>query len=413
MSPYFAYNYVVKHGIDNEYLKLRPDAKKLYGELSFKMERVEGIYHEDESLWEEFPFANALVPLPVHHPQVRVLPYLNLPNGSTGETELGLVYTDQGYRKLASFVLRHYGKFQFPFINDYKLFSLPLFKKYILGKSNKEIWKDLFTKDLTTTFIIRKHFKNRGLGAYLGDLYEVSYRDLVYSLFIYYLRTELLKDRFSESRFFEDRNLGVVYQAPLKDGAFQKESIFILHKGEIYTLELLSKVNSIMAESLRVRLLKNISYVESSEILSKEIYSKYKNISYNDRIGNLGMMYLFTAWSHVQGNKQFFKEMIYFLERGKNNSVPLQTLYSFAYKKFGSNFSQIAGQRQESFEEKMKRLKAESLEAEIEAERNKKVRYDSDNFQSDEERRDFYLQKAKDDQSEKKSEEGDKEYLTD
>ncbi|MCK5883759.1 MAG: hypothetical protein KAG61_08725 [Bacteriovoracaceae bacterium] len=415
IAPYFAYNYVVKQGMDNEYIKLSPHPAKLYGEKNFKMERVEGIYHEDESLWGIFPFSNVQISLPLKHPQIRVLPHLNLPKGTAEKLEMGLTYTDQNYHKLVTMILKRHGKFQFPFISDHKLFSLPLFKKYILGKSNKQIWKDLFTRDLTTTFILRKHFKSRNLVDYLTDLYSVSYRDLVYSLFIYYLRIELLNEDFEESRYFEGRGMGVIYIPPKSEKSFQKEIVFILEKGEIYTVEIVSKIKSIMAESLRIRLLEHLKYVEDSDSNAHEIYALYKRVDYEERISNLGMMYLYTAWSHVPENTKFLKELIHFLERGKDNSIPLEILYRYAYEKYGSNFSQLIEKRNETFDEKMKRLHSEALDKEIEEERQKKVRYDADNFESDNARRDYYLQKAKDqDKSEDfKEVKIEEDYLTD
>ena len=63
----------------------------------------------------------------------------------------------------------------------------------------------------------------------------------------------------------------------------------------------------------------------------------------------------------------------------------------------------------------MKRLRAEALDKEIEDERKKKVRYDADNFESDNARRDYYLQKAKDQSQveESKEEKRETDYLTD
>ncbi len=396
LLPYFIYSTVLSSGINSEYLQIRPVESLIYGKQSFNFERLKGIYYEDDSRWDQVALSNFTIPFPVYHPQFHLNPILGRLTAKGDEVGFGVSYRDQEERVLVDFKQELVGKFNYDFISKHKLFSLPIFKNYILSKNNSEIWKDLFTKDLSTTFILRRYFAHRTIDQYLGDLLSTPYRELTYGLFIYLLRQEYLPAGHSEITFVEESKTGVVYLPPALGAELQEEQIFVLNNGLIYKAKIFSRLQSIQAEALRLRLLKRTSFHDSTESDAQSLYSRYKSFPYLDRIGKLGTSYLYAAWSHVPDDVKFLKELIYFLERGKNNSLPLQELYQFAYERYGNNFSQIEDRRKESFEQKMKRLQQEQLEEELQRERQRAGINHRDEFLTDEEKRDFYLQQAKD-----------------
>lgn len=405
--PYFIYGLVLSSGINSAYLQIKPNEGLIYGKQSFNFERLKGIYYEDDSRWEQVSLSNFTIPFPLYHPQFHLNPLLDWGNLKRDEVGFGVSYRDQDENNLVEFKQELVGKFNYDFISKHKLFSLPIFKNYILAKDNAEIWKDLFTKDLSGTFILRRYFTHRPLDQYIADLLNTPYRELVYGLFIYLLREEYLPPGHSEITFVEHSKTGVVYLPPVKGAEKQEEQIYVLNKGLIYKAKIFSRIQSIQAEALRLRLIQHSMFHDSSESDAQSLYLRYKAFSYQDRIGRLGMSYLYAAWSHVPNDVKFLKELIYFLERGKNNSTPLQVLYNYAYERYGNNFSQIGDRRKESFEQKMLRLKQEQLDEEIQRERQRAGINHRDEFLTDEEKRDFYLQQAKDRKDDSSENSGD------
>jgi hypothetical protein len=140
-----------------------------------------------------------------------------------------------------------------------------------------------------------------------------------------------------------------------------------------------------------------LSYKASAKEDSIQIYNEYKKLNYEQRVDQEGMIYLFAAWTHNIDNESFLREMIKFLERGNDNNIHLQPLYEFAYKKYGSNYSDDVGNRKETAQKRLERKTKEELEKEIETERKRNVENIEGSFSSDEDKIKFFLQKAKDD----------------
>ena len=136
-------------------------------------------------------------------------------------------------------------------------------------------------------------------------------------------------------------------------------------------------------------------YKASSVDSAIPIYAQYKNISYNRRIDQQGMTYLYAAWSHDLNNREYVRVIIMFLERGKSNLKFLKPFYEYAYKRFGSNLSSGNDALMETAEEKLKRRVKEELEEEVKKEEQKKNAQFEGNFGSPEEKIKYYLQKAK------------------
>lgn len=223
---------------------------------------------------------------------------------------------------------------------------------------------------------------------------NVSYSDLVYNLFILYNRTHLFPPETLRISYDLYTNHGLI-QLPSDDPQYRVERLYILEKGIIYSMSLRTKIDNIAAEHFRERILLESVYKSSTADAAISIYAQYKNIPYDRRVDQQGMTYLFAAWSHDLGNRDFVRVIILFLERGKSNLKFLKPFYQYAYKKFGSNLSSGEDMVLETVEEKLKRKIKEELEIEIKKEDQKHILKAEAVFNNSDEKIKYFLQKAK------------------
>lgn len=141
--------------------------------------------------------------------------------------------------------------------------------------------------------------------------------------------------------------------------------------------------------------MQGLTYKESiSGDSSVPVYSEYRELSYNRRVDQEGMLYLFAAWSHEFKKREFLKEMIQFLERGEEKTMQLAPLYKFAYKKFGSTFS-LKDKLKEDAKSRLERKIKEELEEELRREKLNNAEIDDSRFENDEIKIEYFLDKAK------------------
>lgn len=387
MAPYHFYSLAISEGINSSYLKLGESSSPIIKGGDYDWNRVEGVYAEEQNVWKRFHFHNFEIPLPVHHPYYLVVPDLR---ANYDPPEMGVRMLDQSKNFRASFHTKSKRDFILAF-ETHKIFNLPAFKNYILKKSQEEIWMDLFKKDLTL-----KDFSFSDLEV----LSSAPYKELVYNLFLLHMRHKLFPKDLVKVSFFGPRKIGVVEVQEDTDSIIKDkhkiEHMFILERGTVHRVVLKTKNYDLITEALRKRFFKQIKFKQSNPEDSIPIYNEYKKLRYDQRIDQEGMIYLFAAWTHNLDNENFLREMIQFLERGKENIVHLQPLYEFAYRKYGSNFSTEGDVRKETAQRRLERKTAEELEKEMEKERRRNLDLVDGKFENDEEKIKFYLQKAKD-----------------
>ena len=73
--------------------------------------------------------------------------------------------------------------------------------------------------------------------------------------------------------------------------------------------------------------------------VSNDLNSFFKGLGYDRQIDQEGMMYLLSAWTHSPNNKDYIREMIAYLERGERTQRQLESLYAYAYSRYGETFS--------------------------------------------------------------------------
>ncbi len=393
-APYHFYNEALSSGLDGPYLSLSAPEKSLIKGESYQLEQMPGLISGTDNLWEFFHFSNMNLPFPIKHPQVQFLPKIE-------EKDFGLSlggrYLDVNNDEIANFMVTE----SFPLVfstKGQKLFNLPIYKKLILGTTKKKLWRDLFTLDLELPKVEGRYLSG------LEELWEIPYETLVYNLYVLYLRKHIFKGSPLEISFYKDKNIGVLRMSKgaikVKDehlGIDKRyyEKYFFLDKAKVYTISVSIKENDIIAESIRRKIVEKMQYRHSDENASALIYGRYKRLSYSDKISQLGMIFLYTAWSHVPEEKNFLSKMIQFLERGKDNILFLTPLYEYAFKKFGTNFSENSDARKEDATEMLKRKMQEELDSEIDAERNKHISGNVKEFESDKEKIKYHLDNAK------------------
>ena len=108
------------------------------------------------------------------------------------------------------------------------------------------------------------------------------------------------------------------------------------------------------------------------------------------------MLYLFAAWTHQMDDKKFLKEMIQFLERGREHKNQLKPLYKYSFERYGTSFSLKDENRKnlETAHERLKR-KAEEEMKKLRAGDATDEQLETLDFESGEKRMDFFLNEAR------------------
>jgi hypothetical protein len=384
IAPYHIYTLTLTEGVNTRFLVMKPSAPVLYDGHDLKFVRMEN-ENLDEELYHEFHFSTFLLPLPFNHPGLSLIPLIK--NESAGP-RLGASIIDGKNIEMISFMLERPYKLE-TISGDQKIFLLPVFKNHISRKSEEIVWRDLFSKKLSLPSNVGKSFYES-----LVTLKEVTYNDLVYNLYILYNRTHLFPENTTKIFFNKKNNQGVLELAS-DDPKVRVEKIFVIENGMIYSMIMKTKKDVVAAESYRNRLLSELKFKSSTTDSAIAIYAQYKNISFENRVNQQGMTYLFSAWSHDLNNRDFVRVIILFLERGRSNLKFLKPFYEYAFKKFGSSLSGDNELLLEAPDEKLKRRMKEELETEVKKEESAQTSKFEGNFSTPEEKIKFYLQKAK------------------
>lgn len=389
LAPYHIYTLALSEGVDTNFIKTQTMPVSMYKGGKYTFEKLEVAFSEDESLYKTFHFDYYTLPFPFRHPLFRAMPLVE--NLAKDKPNLGLRLMDTKNKMLAEFLNRDPFKFQLE-LGKHKLFNLPVYKKMILDKSLKQVFRDVFEKDIRIP-----NYKEMGMLNFILKIKDrYTYDQLVYNLFILKLRNDYLPKKARKIAYYQEKGFGVAEIDIEKEGEkYLQEIVFILHRGIVYSLFLKSRRYTTEAEAYRRRLLQNLKWKESiSGDSSVPIYGEYRELEYTKRIDQEGMLYLFAAWSHELHKKEFLKEMIQFLERGKENSMQLTPLYKFAYKKFGTTFS-LKDKLKEDAKARLERKIKEELEEELKRERNSNAEIDDSKFESEEKKIQYFLDKAK------------------
>ena len=380
--PYNFYVTALTQGVQSEYLNLNRLPDQYYHGGVLKFQHFIGRGEQRQGLWKDFHFSNFIVPFPIHHPQIVFLPQIK---EKEGLPDLGAIFMDTSHIELFSFITD--GVYPFKILTDKeKLFAFPIAKKIVYARKMEEIWADLFTKDVLLNVDRSHHLlsfppKISGLEMPLYDLFLINMRKSYFE-----------KEQLLDIHYYSEKQMGVLEVFDI-DERYMSEVIHYFYNGVVYRVKIRTKRWDVMASMARDRFLQTIRFEESSPDSSQKIYTAFKSLSFYTQIRQEGLAYLYASWSHVLDRKEFLREMITFLERGKENYQQLTPLYEYAHGHFGTTFSKLG--KHEVLDEKLKRKIAEELEKEILHEQSKQADPSEGDFPSPEAKIKYFLNKAK------------------
>jgi len=387
--PYQFYNQVIIGGSDSRYLNLGPFDKKYLAPEEFGYQRAgeklsRGSF--GSSFWREFQFSSFLLPIPVRHPGYLFIPNIEL-NEKSGETTLGIKISDSNKKVLLEYFPRKKKKLNFSF-SEVKLFKIPYFRSYLNEKTNSVIWKDIFTKKIS---LLEKG--SRDWSSYLKYLKSRDYKELVYNLYILMLRERVFPKTIKSFSYVPDRSFGV-FRYHDNNSRMSHEEYLWENKGVAEIIEIKARNYDPQGDFLREKYIKNMKYNETDHSMHVALYAEFKNLPYRRQIDQEGLVFLYTAWSHQIYKREFLRDMISFLERGKGNYIHLRPIYEYSLLKYGTTFS--TEDRRESAIEKMKREEAEETKKALEkAKRDQGESEEEIDNMSRDERLNYYLKEAK------------------
>ncbi|OFZ26812.1 MAG: hypothetical protein A2381_06635 [Bdellovibrionales bacterium RIFOXYB1_FULL_37_110] len=398
LFPYFIYSRIILNGIDSEYIRLD---QATYEQVtpSYPLD-IDDMENKPSDLFKNFAFGGYEVVVPVHHPVIKLLPVISRELDEKNLSLLGfkLITPQYSYNNI-SFEIQKTSRVSLNFYTE-KLFTLSTFKKNILKRSSFEIWRDVYRLDLLYNRDLRSFNNSYHLARELSKMAkDHMVEELVYNLYILFLRQKIFENKKPRYQWYAKGGLGVMNLSSDND-LFKVEKLMFKEGDIVYSVILKTKKNDHFARTYRNMLFNTMRLKKSSAQLSQTIYEDYKTLSFEQKIDQKGMVYLFMAFSHVRENKNFLREMIQFLEKGKNNLIYLVPLYEYAFFKYGTNFSKMDKFRKETSEELLKRKIEEEKQKEIEEinrqeEKNRNNQTDDNKLIGDKTKVDYILEKLK------------------
>lgn len=390
--PDHFYRKALNEGISSSYLTLKKLPEKFYRGQRYIFTKVPNVISDRDSFWENLHFDNFIVPFPKRHPQFWISPFIE---EEAGQHNFGFIVRDFNLKILNLVIFKKYEKFNLN-LYSHKVFHFPLFEKDITSKGLKQIWKDLFRRDI----LLSSKLKSQNWKNYLSP-WNLELKEKIYDLYLIYRREQLFPQSIKSIQWWEERDLGIIGYEDEKQvleslKTYTSETINFLEKDQIYKIELKSLKGNLSAEKFRQRFLNKINYKKSDEDSSISVYASYQALPFGEKSTPNGLIYLYSAFSHNKKSKEFLRQIIQFMERGKNKRVYLDPLYRYGFKLFGSSFSNFIRKRRESAEERLKRKIEEEKKKELEVLDNINILDEKESFKSEEEKIKTYLQRAKD-----------------
>jgi len=340
----------------------------------FSLEAIEKYQEDYTQLWKPFPVRNSLIPLPTRHPLFLTFPLIEL-DSKHAIPRVGVILSSSNGRELSR-IYTLPTTFMKDHTNAQDLFKLPYVKNRILQFDSQKIWDGVFSHKI--------------------KIESKSLNDMIYDLFILHLRSKLLPSQ--TIRYGSLGNGKALIELKSADKDYMVELVMHQQKGNIYSYILRTEKRSPDSMKLRNKFLESISFTPVDESMGRILYTEFKQLNYNRQVDQEGMLYLFAAWSQDIENVNMLKEMIFYMERGRNNQSQLKTLYQFALKKYGKTYTtrNIFGPLEDPELALQRQIEIESMAKKEEAEKTK-VSVPLDDDLTADEKMNLYLKKAKED----------------
>jgi hypothetical protein len=330
-------------------------------------------YAEDYGqLWKEFSLVNIRMPLPVRHPLFQTVPYL-ASDGPKSRPRLGIILLNPAGRELS----RVY-TLPFTLLKDHtlgqELFKLPYVRNRILKLAPAALWKDIFSRAI--------------------EVRPKPIDEMIYDLYLMHLRAKILPRTTVRYGLLKDERAIVELHSENRD--YRNELVLTNHGGTVFSYLLRTELNNDESLKLRAKFLDSISFAPVDEAMAKFLYTEFKQLNFARQVDQEGMLYLFAAWSQDPENTDLFRELIFYLERGRKNAAQLRPLYAFGVRHYGKTFTAtpVAGGGDDPEIALQRKIELEKIEAANRAERIKDAPAPRPELSPDE-KMNLYLKRAK------------------
>jgi hypothetical protein len=273
-------------------------------------------YKEDyPQLWKLFQLGHLNLPLPVRHPLYQTIPIIQFADKKTAPL-LGIsLHTPEKKKLISIYLLKSSLHKDYSF--EQELFKLPYFRNKMNRLSKEVIWEDIFSREIKAQ--------------------ENSIDEMIRSLYILHIRSKLIPQNFVKYGMVSKTRAFIELNSKNKD--FKYELILENSGNRIFSYFLETNLQNEDAIKLRAKYLKELTpkFVDIS--LARILYTEFKQLNFSRQFDQEGLLYLFSAWSQDINQLDLFKEMIFYMERGRNSSEQLKVLYEYAFKKYGKTFT--------------------------------------------------------------------------
>lgn len=314
ITPYYLYNKAVNKNFKSKWFSLDVYSKEfLRPDLNIPFKKLN---LPNPEFWQKFHFGDLHIPLPVKNPFFFVVPNLDY-NKKTRRTKFGISILNSSNEKISEIFFLPNGRFP-NYIGEQEVFELPLVRKQIVNRSNDEIWKDVFSRDISE--------------------WKIKTEDMAYNLYLLEFRSKILKSNTKTFGFLEGIDKVLIdVEYPNKD--YTAELVINKRGDKLYSFLIVSRKENDEAKLIRYKFINDMDYIESTTSLSDIIFREFKSLSYADQIDHTGMLYLLSAWSHNDSKKALIEQSIFFLERGDRNQNQLKSLYKYYFDRYNKFFS--------------------------------------------------------------------------
>ncbi len=387
-APYHFTSVAINDGLSMPFLNLEKIDRSLVELQEYDM-GAPVAETESQELWDSYQMGDLKLELPSRHPLFLMGPHII----SKGEEEkFGLKYLDRNGRVLLELMPEGSQKWETHIGLD-AIFNLPIFVSYLQNIGRDQIWRDIFEHKVVDPLA-----EVHSIGDF-SKLFDRSYEQMLYDLYILTQRERYLPK--GQVRLALDQKnqawIEVDHSEMVgEERIYREEWVLVSRLGRIHRFLIKSRINNVSSSLLRSHFLRSLEYRPSDPDLTKIMHSRFQKLDLKAKTGQEGLTLLYCAWSHSPDQKEFLREMIQYSERGEKNEGLIGSLYNYAFKKYGTNFSQIGDKLLETASERLKRKIQEDEEREIEAFKKSKD-YIPEEFGSDDERVEFFLNKARED----------------
>ena len=358
--PFFIYRHILDQGIYSSYLKIEKNSKLLHRPHALFKEKI---VLEESGDWSTLHFGHFQASFPVRSPDYLMFPYVQQVDEAY---RVGIIVSDVQKNSKGRFLTALSGMSGKLSFGSDRILNLPFLKKYIIKERPiGKIWEDIFTLDI-----------RQSLG-----LVFLDNKEALYNLFILKIRQRFFPEETKGFFYLKNSSIGLVYTT-------SRWYFYALDNKKIYSLEFQADEDDFMAKQLRMRFAKTLQYQKSTLETSDTILSEHRGLSYQDKHGPIGMVYLYSAWTHNLKERKIFRAMINFLERGQKNQTFLKPLYRYAFSFFGTSMSELDSELLETAEERLKRERFQGPSS------SKTVRKERV-FENEQEKIDAYLRQSK------------------